>query len=926
MNGKNKNFKIVAGILIFTMFTPFILPFSKNVAYAGSVLLPDDYQPEELDTVGEDSPAFKSSRAFADGTAESLVSVTAGCGQIADRFSRIITTIETQKKVTLTLDQVNDFAVGTAQPTADVIKALKKAGSDAPESSSTTRDEEAIAQLKKLNEEAKASAKRDEQAKIWNECLSGIAIKIAKDQLALMTQSIVNWVNTGFGGNALFIKDREAFFNKIEDDNLQAFISPLTDPTLSSLYPFGKDVARFLVNNSKSSFSSYGQSTLQNSLPEGTTPEDFNNDFSRGGWNAWLSLTQNPANNPLGFSMLAIQESSRQAEEKIQEKKDELIQGKGFLSVTRCVEYKETEQTVGTGKVSQDSFTPSIGKSVTFDPARVTMKKNGFSMSGIVFSNLDTNGTTQIRTGKVMFSLVTATGGSLVAPIQVIPNTSATFSTSFDNLTENVKYKLHMSYASASKPTEPEDIAVFSVSISPKESVVTDPTSDENCLRREITTPGTIVADQVSAVLTSPVRQLELADTVNKSLESVFGAMINQLTTKGFTSLASNVNDNYTNNGTGLTGIKYYNSVGNLITVNKGYGGWSGQNVKFDITKDLGDIYTVDKNGNKVVIKKGIISIQEDYITAANNTKKSLVPIIRSVGNLDYCIPGPNPNWTNVANERVSDMKTYIASQSYDGRNLSIKPLWATASKDLSGVVAITAVIAPPVGTIIASAIAIGAKIWDAVQSSKNEKNQSKILDNKAYGEDLFYKNIAAQLNGIDREYNKYESYINGRYGQLESQLPMAANGLSITKNISTYAVNINEAYIDYEKQTNTAKLNIQKLKVIKTKVDKIVDDARKRRIAQIASMRRAGDTATPPYTVNFCPGVDAVSDSRINATSGDALGGPGGFQQNAGLNGECNDTIDNDGDGFKDTDDIQCHSDLNPLDPFTYVGSNNES
>jgi hypothetical protein len=886
-----KSFQIVAGTLIFALFIPLALPFSKNIAYAETIYDPEadaaasgGYDPNTVNSndlpgtgdtgasTGNTVETGVSKHPFTDGTAEGLASVTAGCGNIAGRFTQIITNMATDQKTTITLDEVNSLAIGTAQATKTIIDKLNKASSSKAASSTTTKDEEAIKELKALNQKEKDALKKETERQIWEQCLNGIAYKVAKQQLAFMTQSIFNWVNTGFGGDPLFVRDQDSFFKKIRSDNLQAFITPLTDPKNAALYPYGKDVARILINAQRTGFSETSRSTFANSLPLGITPDDFSNDFARGGWDAWLSLTQNPANNPLGFSMLAAQEERDQAARKQEEKREELAQGKGFLSVSKCVEHKAQEEVIGPGSVTKQTNPPTYVGSVGFLPDNVEMSEKGFSMT----MHYDAP-----SAGTLKSTLVTSYN-TLVKPATTVSSFTAsrlsdTVHIEYDDLAVNTKYRLYITFFDASitvPNTGGKDVAIFDVTISPKEKEeVKDPLSDVDCIRRETVTPGSLIADQVSSVLTSPVRQLELADTVNQSLDSVFGAMVNQLTTNGFSSLSSYTSTrNYYPNGSSTGGIKYYDGAGQLITVNHGFGGWYGQAGNFDITKDLGDIYVKDRDNNDVVVKKGVIGVQKDYITAAKDTRESLVPILNAVGNLDYCIPGPNPNWINVTNERLADMKDYVASQEYGGRNLRITPLWANAVKATAGVVGVLAVIVP-VGTIIGAVIGVAAQIFDAIQSSQNEHNKTKLAENYAYGEDLFYANIKTQLTGMDEAYDNYTNYINERYGNLTSVLPMAYDGMQITRNLSTYAANISEADKEYENEISEVNTNIKKLQSIKAKVDVIVKAARLERARKIAKMKRDA----LPGAVNFCPGVDTpapVATGVVDNGNGNGTGG----------------------------------------------------
>ena len=59
-----------------------------------------------------------------------------------------------------------------------------------------------------------------------------------------------------------------------------------------------------------------------------------------------------------------------------------------------------------------------------------------------------------------------------------------------------------------------------------------------------------------------------------------------------------------------------------------------------DLTRDLGNTYT-----NGQITKKGIIQIEHDYIKAAKESVLVLDKVVPAIGKLDYCIPGPNPNW-----------------------------------------------------------------------------------------------------------------------------------------------------------------------------------------------------------------------------------------------------------------------------------------
>ena len=53
------------------------------------------------------------------------------------------------------------------------------------------------------------------------ECIDAIAFALAKTLLAKLTDSIINWINSGFDGNPFYIGDTGNFFKNVIKDELQ---------------------------------------------------------------------------------------------------------------------------------------------------------------------------------------------------------------------------------------------------------------------------------------------------------------------------------------------------------------------------------------------------------------------------------------------------------------------------------------------------------------------------------------------------------------------------------------------------------------------------------------------------------------------------------------------------------------------------------
>lgn len=65
--------------------------------------------------------------------------------------------------------------------------------------------------------------------------------------------------------------------------------------------------------------------------------DQFTSDFRYGGWDAWLDLTQNPANTDSGAETLAAEQETTLVQNEVQQKTQEILRGGGFLTDRRCV-------------------------------------------------------------------------------------------------------------------------------------------------------------------------------------------------------------------------------------------------------------------------------------------------------------------------------------------------------------------------------------------------------------------------------------------------------------------------------------------------------------------------------------------------------------------------------------------------------------
>lgn len=161
--------------------------------------------------------------------------------------------------------------------------------------------------------------------------LKPIALRLANAVLHNMTNSIVNWINSGFKGNPAFVT------------NLHGLLSDSTDQVLGQFIQYDLG-AGFLC---KSFALQVKLAVAQTYLPfkdratctlteiEKNVNGFIKNDNS-GGWDNWLEVTTQPQNNVWGATVLAQDEVSKKIFDVQSNIKDELNWGKGFKSWKVC--------------------------------------------------------------------------------------------------------------------------------------------------------------------------------------------------------------------------------------------------------------------------------------------------------------------------------------------------------------------------------------------------------------------------------------------------------------------------------------------------------------------------------------------------------------------------------------------------------------
>ncbi|MFA6177764.1 MAG: hypothetical protein WC694_02625 [Candidatus Paceibacterota bacterium] len=190
---------------------------------------------------------------------------------------------------------------------------------------------------------------------------------IAKQLLAKMTQSTINWINSDFHGSPLFLENPTSFFNDIAKSELKNVVNTFGYDSL--LYPFGKQFALNAINSYKSQLSNNMGYTLSKVM-NGAQAESYRNNFNVGGWNGFLINTQYPQNNYIGSQMQMTDYLALQLRDTVQapaQKYQSLLQqGMGFLSPQTCPSNPSYNN--GTNEFNR----PSFQNPVAFNPPTVT--------------------------------------------------------------------------------------------------------------------------------------------------------------------------------------------------------------------------------------------------------------------------------------------------------------------------------------------------------------------------------------------------------------------------------------------------------------------------------------------------------------------------------------------------------------------------
>lgn len=459
-----------------------------------------------------------------------------------------------------------------------------------------------IDELKASNDEIKKATVSDNKS---NVCLNAIGKAYIKTLVDRLTVSTVNWIQTGNFGDSFFVKNQSVFFTDLKKEQILAFGQELSD---SAKYPFAKNFMMNTVNGFNNTFQQNAQYSLNKYLQNnsGYSAQDFSGDFSKGGWGAWDALVQNPANNPLGFSLMAANELQRRIEEEATATKDELAQSGGFLDMKICADPRGVTK-------EEDANARRMNSSVVSTNSSSTTATTGLiSSSGFGSGNIGTGfgGTTGGTTGFGGY------GGS--------NNTNITTTNSFG--------------AEITQSTE----------------------TYRKCNRWETTTPGGIIANELTKSMDNSKNALLSGDTLNDAIAAILDAALAKLTStltdqsKGLMDISDSDievgydSSNYSDGGISSSDYDQSQTEKDYSDYQRENSSWLKAYPNFDIRNDLNQALIDEQRIYVEMLKEQ----SKNLFTPAPGTNNTIdgntannTGLIPAIYQLDYCIPGPNPNW-----------------------------------------------------------------------------------------------------------------------------------------------------------------------------------------------------------------------------------------------------------------------------------------
>ncbi len=162
---------------------------------------------------------------------------------------------------------------------------------------------------------------------------------LAKALIHQLSQSIVQWIKTGFQGNPLFITDMERFLKDTANEATGIFLDNYVSPEVYDLLcaPWRNPIFFGILSLHGESDKYKPKCTLDVVVNNIEGMANFMDNFMNGGWDAFSSLTARPENNAYGAYLAAADKMEENKAKAKARSNTEAQMNKGFLGMKLCL-------------------------------------------------------------------------------------------------------------------------------------------------------------------------------------------------------------------------------------------------------------------------------------------------------------------------------------------------------------------------------------------------------------------------------------------------------------------------------------------------------------------------------------------------------------------------------------------------------------
>jgi hypothetical protein len=332
---------------------------------------------------------------------------------------------------------------------------------------------------------------------------------------------------------------------------------------------------------------------------------------------------------------------------------------------------------------------------------------------------------------------------------------------------------------------------------------------EPNCLKYEVVTPGSLIKEQTAKATGAMVDRTLVADELNETIGRFLDRMLSNLANRGLASL-SRTRKNVIQTGPNASTAQR--------TIEDFRGSFDENNFSITNPRHL----------------QAIIKAQKDYLSVVQDSQIASEESLALLGKLDYCIPGPNENMPNQANQVIPIIADgyrngFISKKRPRFRDFAIFGAFARIfnRNDFRALQPIPFIVPNPV---IEGDFILNDTIYVNEYADNAEEQQ------------LFAGNIqdfsVDYLNIFRKVFSRKKIIANFENTQTTQQKKDIVRGsiqsaLLETRRLPEYSKNTKTLLLMYEQSAETTRENIAELESIHREILDIVENARNRHIAQ---------------------------------------------------------------------------------------------